>query len=461
MSLSLYPVDNSIKRSALPPPRLQGDGDPDCPKCRGRGSVQRVYTPEQLRALPPYEIPSTHYEPCPCTRARREREALERVWRGLSAVEPAYASRLTDLATRSLWIRGRDADLVLRHVALVLRRTRVPGGVRVVSDADLLDAETADWGERGNEEDERGRRDRDDGLKAVDLYSSPGLLILLVGQTSKKHKYLAELCEDACRRRKGWSKATWVVDQVRRPLAPGHRTHSEELADLIADWTKVLIEDERDPGQVGTAFPHVAQPAAPAQPATLSKPAAPVQPDKLDGALTAAGLPAGLPRHPAGGAAVGCDVCGGTVSKSVFLGARGDLLEKCHNEQCPTGGKVTPLLKRPKAAAKVQAKVEGDDETAGQGGPQVEAASRWLREQLAHGPRPIALVEALAKDDGISVRTLYRARQALGAVATGPAGAKMLALPQTASPSSLPAASAPLPAAAISDDEIDAAIDGM
>lgn len=258
---------------------------------------------------------------------------------------------------------------------------------------------------------------------------------MITGQSSKKHSYLAALTEDACRRRASHDRPTWLVDDAERPLGPGHRAYSEELVRIVARWTKVLITDK----VVETVDSFAVSTKTATQPTTTT------QPDKLEQTLSAAGLP-GLPRHPAGGAAGDCDDCGGTDTRSIFLGRRGDLLTKCHTAGCPSGGKVTPLVRRMTSAtttAKAEPQPEPDTDAevetkGGQGGPQVEAASRWLREQLCRGPRPLALVRALAADAGISDRTLDRARQAIRAGASGPNGSKMLSLPDVP-PSTAPA----------------------
>lgn len=447
MSLSVYPHDSRTKLPVplpnppanQPPHRLPGDGDPACLKCHGRGTVRRVYTPEQLRALPPWEIPSTHGNACECTRARREREALDRVWKGLGTVEPVRTSPLSEVAKdrrASLWIRATSSTLLLAHLAKVLRddpETRRSTGI--VSDADLVDAETADWGQaredHPREDGERVERSTD-GRKAVDLYLPPGLLVLVLGQSSKKHSYLAMLSEEAVRRRSSRGRPTWVVDEVERPLAPGHRTYSEDLHQLLAHLPRVLLEG--DTVRKVQEWPQVPRGTRTPETATVKAGDPEVNGDELDQALVAAGRPAGLPRHPAGGGAVDCDDCGGELARSIFLGRKGDLLEKCHAEGCPSKGKVSPLAKRAAPAAKAapakdtQEEVETASQVGTHLGPQVLKAAAWLRAQLASA-RPWAQIEADGRDEGYSRATLYRARKLLPIEATGPVGERVTALP--------------------------------
>lgn len=440
-NLPNLPTTLPAPRPTPPRPRLQGDGEHDCPRCLGRGSVQRTYTPEQLRKLPPWDIPSTHWVACDCTKARREREAIERVWRGLGQVEPVTGtSPLGQHRHRSLWVRVSGLPLLLAHLARVvaddpeLRRV-----ARVASDADLLDAETADWGASGDQPQEGEAIERaTDGRKAADLYLPPGLLVLLLGQSSKKHAYLATLTEDAVRRRSSKGLPTWIVDETERPLAKGHRTYSEELHRLAVSLPRYIVEGDavrqvRDWPQAptGTRPPET----APAKAKDL------VVPDELDRDLVAAGRPAGLPRHPKGGAAVDCDVCGGVGAKSIFAGSRGDLLEKCHADGCATGGKVAPLGKLgtrslPEAKSTPTAAVEASHETSG---PQVAAAAAWIRQQLDGGSTPWKTIEANGRDAGFSRATLYRARRLVDIAPTGPVGERVVVLTAPpAGPTTLP-----------------------
>ena len=432
-----------------PRPRLQGDGEPGCPRCLGRGSVQQTYTPEELRKLPPWEIPSTHWVPCLCTRARREREAIERVWRGLGQVEPVTGpSALGPHQHRSLWLRVSSLPLLLAHLARVVRdEPELRRITRVVSDVDLVDAETADWGDSDDqprEDDERVERSTD-GRKAVDLYLPPGLLVLLLGQSSKKHKYLAALAEDAVRRRSSQGRPTWVVDEVERPLATGHRTYSNELGQLVAQLPRYLIDGDavrqvKDWPQTTTGTR--TSETAPRDPV---KAGASDLDDKLTDKLAEAGLPAGLPCHPKGGAAADCDVCGGAGTKSIFLGYRGDLLEMCYAPGCATHGKAAPLgkLRVPVAKPDATASPEADEAAAG---PQVVAAAAWMRQQLASSPRPWKTIEADGRDAGYSRSTLYRARKLVDTSPAGPVGERVVALtspPPAASTTLPPAASTP------------------
>lgn len=420
-----------------PPRRIPGDGDPMCPRCWGGGTIPKVFTDEERRKLPPYVIPELISEPCACTAAKREAKLLERAWRGLSAAEALDKSPLGGYAKVDVWLRVSSTELLLRHVRrMLIDSPELLRSASVVSDAGLLDAETAGWGRRDDEggddaEPESGERSEraTDGRRASDMYLPPGLLVIIVGMSSKKHSYLAMLVEDAVRRRASHGRPTWVVDEAARPLARGHRTYSDELERLMGGHQRVVLDDAG--ARSVEAWPAPAA-LAPAQAVELAPP------DKIDdalaAALVAAGRPAGLPRHPAGGAATDCDDCGGAGTRSIFCGRRGDLLCKCHAAGCPSGGKVAPLGARRAAPAAPAGKPGGvvevecvvDEAAPAQAGPQVQRAVAWLREQLARGPRPWPLLEADGRDAGLSRATLYRARALVGISSGGPVSERVV-----------------------------------
>ena len=51
-------------------------------------------------------------------------------------------------------------------------------------------------------------------------------------------------------------------------------------------------------------------------------------------------------------------------------------------------------------------------------GPALEEACEWLRSALAGGEQPANELKRIAKEDGIQIRTLVRAKQHLGGIAT-------------------------------------------
>ncbi|MEI7837700.1 MAG: hypothetical protein WCK05_14975, partial [Planctomycetota bacterium] len=55
----------------------------------------------------------------------------------------------------------------------------------------------------------------------------------------------------------------------------------------------------------------------------------------------------------------------------------------------------------------------GDDITS-----ELEEAAGWLADALADGPRPAKEILAQAREDGISKRTLERAKKSLGVIAS-------------------------------------------
>lgn len=440
MSLTVYPHDSRPKLPVPLPnpplPRLQGDGDPACPKCRGRGTVRKLYTAEELRALPPWEIPSTHFDNCECTKDRREREALERVWRKLSVVEPVPCSTLGQHVRRDLWIRTH-ASTLRAHLRRVLpEHPEILKGTRMITDADLLNAEFS-WKKKADTQEGEDREVGYEvaGRRPIDLYGGRSLVILLVGIEEKKDWVTPGLVLTALRDRMNKSLPTWVVDSPEQPLQKGHLTFSDGIGWELAQWTKVVIDEsgEREVDE----FPamevqqvqqvqQVRQVAQTPRPTTQEvvavAPVVEVHPVIRDafGSIGVTDL-----THAGGGSGEGrCVVPGCKGKLKGFLGNKdGSLIVGCSKTK--HFGRAFVRFDRfkvelDKLTSKTAGEADDPQEDASRSTPSTPSTPvgkmeqkviEWIQEHLKDGPRPLKMLDTFRQDDQISKTTFWRARQ--------------------------------------------------
>lgn len=262
-------------------PKLQGDGEPDCPRCRGRGSVQRTYTPEEIKALPPWEIPSTHWDACVCTKARREREALERVWRGYANFQPVARTPLSRYAQKDVLVKSSSSTL-RSHLFRVLRdHPNLLRSTRVVSDLDLISAWLATAGLDVLDPEVAGQhRDSEDAfLRLVDLVAPPALLVLRLGVKAARNVAVPEVILEALQCRAHRGRPTWVVEDPYLPFTTGAIFWSPQLVAHMAPWVRVEIDGTCAIEDCVESLDAL-RPASPQRPSDPDPPAPRARPDR-------------------------------------------------------------------------------------------------------------------------------------------------------------------------------------
>lgn len=414
--------------------KTSGPGDPSCPDCHGRGEVQK-----QDHELSGVELKVTAAQrrefrwglkPCGCVATARRKLALvtllDMIWPGLSKVDPAPSTLLRELTARSAWVRASRAILQAHVGRLLTDDPWLAKDLRVLSDADLYDAEWAPKAVRSEDDDqEKQQKARGPRLPPIELYKPPQILILLVGRREQRHKALAELCTDACRRRADWGKVTWIVDDPARPMDKRHPTWSAGLEAEISTWQHLLLPVVSDPGVLAEAWPEVVEAAVKAAEADKPKAAAKPKYTAMSAAVGVAveelGVLDAKLQEDNGGAEGTCPDCGGPCS--IWEGSKDHTaMFQCRGPKCATKGKAMPF----KAAQRLLGKQPSASSsgTKSRGGK----AHQWLADQLSRGPRPVGMIDQDAKDAGFSTATLYRARGDLAEVVTDADGHKMLRL---------------------------------
>lgn len=217
-----------------------GDGQPNCPDCKGRGVVPAPPKPGRI-------IVGGRTMPCGCVLARDILRNVERGWRGLSNAAPIPDSPLMHYTGVNTWVTATQKTFRehLRHVAI---RQGTKWGFNVVSDADLMDA----WLSRiedaeihdGDVHQMRQSVSSKYGM-LVDLIEPPELLIVVVGVKAARNSAMSEVMLEVLNHRAHINKPTWVVDQPDYRLAEGHISYSNAVGAVIQRWNSAINLDAK------------------------------------------------------------------------------------------------------------------------------------------------------------------------------------------------------------------------
>lgn len=219
----------------------QGDGDPKCEKCRGRGVVPLPVGDRPPRAMGEFTTP------CTCTLVRYTLKNIERGWKGLSQAEPLpEASPLRGEEAHNLFVTAPVVRFK-EHLKHVAARMGPNWNFKVVSDAELMDAWLSpDMPDIKDMDVDQMRRTKVSGQYAmlVDLVEPPELLIIMLGVKAARNSAMPEVMLEALNQRIHTDKPTWVVDQPSYRLNRDHISYSEHVAGVLTGWTHIRIAEE-------------------------------------------------------------------------------------------------------------------------------------------------------------------------------------------------------------------------
>ena len=222
-------------------PAPEGNGDPNCPKCKGRGVV----------ALELEGWPSGGAENCICVFQRDLTANVKRVWPVLLTVDSVESSPLLSLSKQSVWITGSQYTF-RKHLRYTAFRMGVAWDARVITDSALMTAwlSTAKQVHDPDVVLSREKRDRpsDHFMTLVDLAVPFDLLIIRLGVKAAANKEMANVLTEAINEREQLGKPTWVVDSPTHPLVPGHKCFSDEVVDLLSGFRRLHLKEESHAG---------------------------------------------------------------------------------------------------------------------------------------------------------------------------------------------------------------------
>jgi len=239
----------------------QGDGDPNCPECWGRGVVS--VSPEEAGIQTFGEITTF----CKCVWKTEMDRNLERGWVGLSKAKRIKKSPLKGQEGKNLWVTATAERFRahLRHIAL---RQGFNWMFRVVTDLDMMDAWLSKNVDKVIDTDIAMKRKRRHG-KDLDVYISlteliepPKLLILRLGVKVTRNVAAPEAFLESLQHRDHLGKATWVLDQPICRLGPGHLDYDDRVGEYLEDWVRVDLEGGAPP-QTSASTTSIASDEAP------------------------------------------------------------------------------------------------------------------------------------------------------------------------------------------------------
>lgn len=208
---------------------MEGDGDPNCTICGGRGVVNARKNNKGM----------TITKPCKCVVIRDLLLNIKKRWPALLKAKKVKQSPLKDKTHMDLHITAKDDvfKAQMRHVAL---RKGPDWNFCVATDKDLVNAWLAVAKAEG-----RQILDRDVASSTIkymtleDLVDPPDLLVIILGVKSAQNRQMSAVLLEAIQSRSYQGKATWVVDTPTQPLAPGHMCYSRELEELMSSWKPI------------------------------------------------------------------------------------------------------------------------------------------------------------------------------------------------------------------------------
>lgn len=215
----------------------QGDGNPNCQHCGGRGVV-----PVDPALVPAWVIMPV--QPCLCVKERDVNYRLDRGWPGLGSQLPTF-SPLRGRAKESLWVTA-TLPVLKAHVADAMREEIVK--FRLATDNDLVTTWLTNV-EEVYDGDTAMARQTDSGntySRLVDLIGPPDLLILRVGIKAARNSAAPEVLLETLQHREAQEKPTWLVDLPSYPLQPGHISFDARVHDYLEQWPRITLGSHQD-----------------------------------------------------------------------------------------------------------------------------------------------------------------------------------------------------------------------
>lgn len=228
-----------------------GDGDPDCPECKGRG-VTQIMTDVGGGTMWPGAT-----QVCKCVYAHDLKANIQRIWPVLLNVTSAKESPLLARTKRSLWITASNYD-IRQHLRYVAFRKDPSWKARVFSDSSLITA----WLSTAKEvfdpdvslERHLTETPSNEFQTIVDLARPYDLLIIMLGVKAAKNCEMPNVLMEAINEREIVGKPTWVVDSLTKPIQPGHICFNEEVMEVLYGFERVILSDGA--ADVWTPSPH-------------------------------------------------------------------------------------------------------------------------------------------------------------------------------------------------------------
>ena len=218
-----------------------GDGNPDCPHCSGRGAVP--IPDDQRDPLDIGEILHT----CVCVHERDLLDNIERGWKGLSIAPPIKTKNpLVVVSLKNAWVTAEMNVFKMYLKDLGMRKTS-RWFFNVITDIQLMDAWLSNKVQVKDPEvsvyRNRNRVEHFDVL--ADLVQPPDLLIIRVGVKVTRNVATPEALLESIQARDHLNKPTWIVDNPVIPFNDSHIAYDERVGAYLSPWDRVQIGKKR------------------------------------------------------------------------------------------------------------------------------------------------------------------------------------------------------------------------
>lgn len=215
-----------------------GNGNPNCPKCHGRGVLDG---PLDSRGLPSVIR-------CDCVLIKELIQNVNKGWKNLYRAKKVKSSPLIKQVEKDLWFTA-SRNVARSHVRYVALRQGPHWNFKVVSDADLM---TAWLGSTVLQRKDIYDPDVASQFASVslgyhaleDLIDPPDLLIIQLGVKSARNSAMAEVLVETLERREYVDKPTWVFDQPEHPFNDAHLCYSPTSATILNSFERIDLKRE-------------------------------------------------------------------------------------------------------------------------------------------------------------------------------------------------------------------------
>lgn len=220
----------------------QGDGNLDCPICKGRGVVT---IPDA--ELPQFALPgATRF--CECVRKRDLLDNLKRAWPPLLSVMSVPSSPLLGRHRKNVWLRCSLPDLK-QHLRCVAVKQSPHWRFKVITDTDLMTTWLYSADEVHDADVDRARvRAENTQSRITDLVEPWDLLIIRLGVKAARNSATAEVFLEGLLHREQLGLPTWVVDSPGWPLRQGHLAWDERVQEFMGEFEFIEIGASAAPG---------------------------------------------------------------------------------------------------------------------------------------------------------------------------------------------------------------------
>jgi hypothetical protein len=203
-----------------------------CDLCGGYGYIQKddgyMGMPEAVQ--------------CTCVVERALNQQAEKAWTGLSRIPPKKKGVvLKGKISTNLVITAEKTEIesALRNALWVESKPIL--FIKVVSDATLMSAWLSNLSRMGEDIIDPDFQ-RDIKVAALeDLAESPNLLVIRLGVKMAKNSQMAAVLLETIELRQHLNKATWIIEEPRKPLAEGHLAWSLAVQEALEGWERIRL----------------------------------------------------------------------------------------------------------------------------------------------------------------------------------------------------------------------------